>query len=65
MDYKTEIEVLKQVGQVKLAINEAIPTGIGIAAIIIALAELQRDMARLLYNLAEEEDDRYCDERSD
>lgn len=61
MDHKTEIEVLKQVGQVKLAINEAIPTGIGVAAIIIALAELQRDMARLLYDA----DDQYCDERSE
>lgn len=61
MDHKTEIEVLKQVGQVKLAINEAIPTGIDVAAIIIALAELQRDIARLLY----EDDDQDYDERSE
>ncbi len=47
MDCETEIEVKKQVNQVELAILAAIPTGIFIPAIIIALAELQYDMARL------------------
>ncbi len=54
MDYKTELEVQKQISQVKLAINAAIPTGIDIAVIIIALAELQRDMAKLLYEYADD-----------
>lgn len=48
MDHKTEIEVREKVSLVKMAINGAIPVGYDVAVIIIALAELQRDIAALL-----------------
>lgn len=57
MDYKTMIEIQKQKTRVKLAINEAIPVGVDIAVIIIALAELQAEMGRLLYKDEDEDDE--------
>lgn len=52
----TEIEVQKkEVSRAKVAINNAIPIGTDIAVIIIALAELQRDMAELLYEYADDD----------
>lgn len=50
MDYQTRLHIQKQISKVKLVINEALPVGFEIAAIIAALAELQRDMAYLLYS---------------
>jgi hypothetical protein len=48
MDYQTRLELLKQKHKVKMAINEVIPIGTDIAIIIMALAELQAEMAWLL-----------------
>jgi hypothetical protein len=61
MDYKTTVEVQRQVIAIKKAINEVIPVGVDVAAIVIALAEIQGEMGRLLYEPEDEDvDNEHC-----
>ncbi len=49
MDYKTQLHIQEQVNRIKVVIYQALPSNMDVAAFIIALAELQREMAVLLY----------------
>ncbi|KKK93937.1 hypothetical protein LCGC14_2687920, partial [marine sediment metagenome] len=55
MDYKTQLHIQEQVNRIKLVIYQALPSNMDVAAFIIALAELQREMAVLLYKNEDEE----------